>query len=119
MGPPETPASNQAAPRVSRKRKLGEQAPTPNVTQSFHRQRLDEAGNRDYYDPDQDIEQRRAVRRDYRDLSRELTGAKDLMPPSGSLATDLAPQILDQNFWLLARMASSRRSVAPTNCTPR
>ena len=77
MGPPQTPASDRATPRQNLKRKLGDRDARPNATQAMHQQQLDDVGNKDFYDPEQNMEQRRAVRRDYRDLSRELTGIND------------------------------------------
>lgn len=77
MPPPSklpTPASEEpTSERSSKRRRLGERDP-PNATQTAHQKRLDEAGDRAVYDPDQSIEERRAIRKEYRDLSRELTG---------------------------------------------
>ena len=81
MGPPNTVTSSGPTPRAGQKRKLADRAEQPNLTQSLHQQRLEEVAEKDLYDPDQDIEQRRALKRDYRDLSRELTGkGEDLAP---------------------------------------
>ncbi len=74
MGPPQATPSDRATPRPNRKRKLGERDGAPNATQAAHQQQLDDVGNRNFYDPEQSMEERRAVRKDYRDLSRELTG---------------------------------------------
>ena len=74
MGPPQTPASDRATPRQNLKRKLGDRDAPANATQAMHQRQLDDVGDTDFYDPEQSMEQRRALRRDYRDLSRELTG---------------------------------------------
>ena len=77
MAPPSklpTPASEEStSARASKRRKLGERD-APNAIQAAHQKRLDEAGDPSVYDPDQTIEERRAIRKEYRDLSRELTG---------------------------------------------
>ena len=74
MRPPPDSTLGRPTSRQNLKRKVSERDGSLNATQTIHRQRLEEAGNRDFYDPEQSMEQRRAVRRDYRDLSRELTG---------------------------------------------
>lgn len=81
MGPPDTHTSNGPTPRAGKKRKLANRAEQPILTQSLHQQHLEEAADKDLYDPDQDIEQRRALKRDYRDLTRELTGTGERRAP--------------------------------------
>lgn len=71
---PTTGSEEPTSGRASKRRRLGERD-APNETQAAHQKRLDEAGDRSVYDPDQTIEERRAIRKEYRDLSRELTGA--------------------------------------------
>lgn len=76
MDPPQltTPAPGaEVQPRSSKRRKLSERD-APNASQATHARRLAEAGDTEYYDPEQSIVERRAVRKDFRDLSRELTG---------------------------------------------
>ena len=77
MPPPpqmSTPSfTNYQSPRSSKKRKLGERN-APNASQTAHERELAEVGDRRFYDPDQSMEERRALRKDLRDLSRELTG---------------------------------------------
>lgn len=76
MGPPKlpTPASAEAlSPRANKRRRLGERA-APNASQMAHERELRELGNTQFYDPDQDMDERRAVRKGLRDLSKELTG---------------------------------------------
>lgn len=45
-----------------------------NGSQSAHMRRLQEVVDTDYYDPDQDIEERRAVRKNLRELTTNLNG---------------------------------------------
>ena len=78
MPPPQmsTPNSpNHDLPRSSKKRKLGERN-APNASQTAHERELAEVGDRRFYDPDQSMDERRAVRKDFRNLSRELTGTR-------------------------------------------
>lgn len=78
MPPPQTStlsSANHDLPRSSRKRKLGEHS-VPNASQTAHERGLAEVGDRRFYDPDQSMDERRAVRKDFRDLSRELTGTR-------------------------------------------
>ena len=81
MGPPQlatpTPGA-EAEPRSSKRRKLSERD-APNASQAMHARRLAEAGDTEYYDPEQSIVEKRAVRKDFRDLSKELTG---MSPPA-------------------------------------
>lgn len=53
-------------------------------TQALHNQILDDEGDRDAYDPDQDPEERRQVKKQYRELQRKLQGTCLLpfSPPS-------------------------------------
>ncbi|KAG8525854.1 uncharacterized protein KY384_000614 [Bacidia gigantensis] len=91
MGPPSTLAAERETPRPNLKRKLADRSGPQNATQTLHRQKLDEAGDSDYYDPEQSMEQRRALRKDYRDLSRELTDSRSeyLAPGSNGLIQTL------------------------------
>ena len=76
--PPPLPQASVAEATTSRrylKRKLADRDAPPSATQTLHRQRLEEAGNSEFYDPEQSMGQRRALRREYRDLTRELTGS--------------------------------------------
>ena len=78
MAPPRMPtpsSANEDSPRSSKKRKFGQRS-APNASQTAHERELAEAGDRRFYDPDQSMDERRAVRKDFRDLSRELTGTR-------------------------------------------
>lgn len=78
MPPPREPTSSSAnydSPRSSKKRKLGERN-AANASQTAHERELAGVGDRRFYDPDQSMDERRAVRKDFRDLSRELTGTR-------------------------------------------
>lgn len=67
-----TPDADPPSPRASKRRRVEEDA--PKASQVAHERELSRSGNTLYYDPDQDPEERRRVRKDLRDLSRELTG---------------------------------------------
>lgn len=76
MPPPQLPSPSSAdleTPRSTKRRKLGERD-APNASQTVHERKLAETGDKRFYDPDQSIDERRAVRKDFRHLSRELTG---------------------------------------------
>lgn len=80
MPPPQMPtpgSANYDSPRSSKKRKLGERN-APNASQTAHQRELAEVGDRRFYDPDQSMDERRAVRKDFRELSRELTGTRSM-----------------------------------------
>ena len=73
-----TPTSAEpSSPRSSKRRRLGERD-VPNPSQRAHQKELQETGNAQYYDPDQSMEERRAVRKEIRDLSKELNGEQRL-----------------------------------------
>lgn len=56
----------------NRKRKLQDVRTQP--SQARHRRELEERVDKDFYDPDQDEQERRAVRKGMRDLNKELNG---------------------------------------------
>ena len=70
-------SANYDLPRSSKKRKLGERN-VRNACHTAHERELAEMGDRRFYDPDQSMDERRAVRKDFRDLSRELTGTRHM-----------------------------------------
>lgn len=70
----EAEATHEAT-RASKRRRLSERD-APNPPDASFAAAADQPGNTSVYDPDQDINQRRAIRKDYRDLSRELTGRR-------------------------------------------
>lgn len=79
MPPPNLPTPTSAEPsssRPSKRRRLSERD-VPNASQVAHERELRQLGNIEFYDPDQDMDERRAVRKGIRDLSHELTGKKD------------------------------------------
>lgn len=63
--PPMSSASNK-------RRRVSEQV--PEQSQSTHQRRLRQVVDTDFYDPDQDPEERRAVRKGLRDLASNLNG---------------------------------------------
>ncbi|KAK4692249.1 non-structural maintenance of chromosomes element 4, partial [Lecanoromycetidae sp. Uapishka_2] len=86
MPPPQLPSPTLAdheAPRSSKRRKLSERG-APNATQAAHENRLAEVGDTQFYDPNQSIEERRAIRKDFRDLSKELTDSRNEFLAPGS-----------------------------------
>ena len=72
MAPPQRPTPDNTA-LSNKKRKLAERE-VPNASQAAHRRQLEEVGDSRFYDPNQSIAERRKVRKEYRDLSRDLTG---------------------------------------------
>lgn len=76
MSPQKLPTPTSAeppSPRSSKRRRLGERD-APNQSQIAHETELQESGSAQFYDPDQSMEERRAVRKGIRDLSKELNG---------------------------------------------
>lgn len=78
MQPPKIPtraSAEDGTQRAAKRRRLGERS-VPNASQAAHEKQLEEAGNHKCYDPNQSMEERRAVRKGIRDLSKELTGRR-------------------------------------------
>lgn len=65
------------SPHMNKRRKLSERD-APNASQIAHERELKELGNSQFYDPDQDMDERRAVRKGIRDLSKELAGENEV-----------------------------------------
>jgi non-structural maintenance of chromosomes element 4 len=63
--------SSAAIPSKKRKLQHVQQQPS----QARHRRELEERVDKDFYDPDQDERERRAVRKGMRDLNKELNGS--------------------------------------------
>ncbi|KAL8706171.1 MAG: hypothetical protein Q9201_000749 [Fulgogasparrea decipioides] len=102
MAPPKLPTPTSAedeTPRSSKRRRLGERG-IPNASQVAHDKELNKLGHTQYYDPNQSMAERRAVRKGIRDLSKELTEsrAEYLNPASDGLVRTLekANQIFGQ-----------------------
>ncbi len=69
-----TPTSAEpATPRTNKRRRL-EDRDARMSSQAVHQRELEEAADTQYYDPDQAPEERRAVRKGLRDLTRDLNG---------------------------------------------
>ena len=84
MPPPKLPTPGSAeftGPHSNKRRRLGDRD-APNVSQAALEHELSEIEDTRYYDPDQPMEERRAYRRDIRDLARELIG----LSPAGAHA---------------------------------
>lgn len=76
MAPPKIPTSGSGdplSPRGNKRRRLSERGAT-SASQVAHERELKELGNLQFYDPEQNMDERRAVRKGIRDLSKELTG---------------------------------------------
>jgi len=76
MPPPKLPTPTSiepATPRASKRRKLSERD-VPNASQVAHQKQLEEIDDIEHYDPNQSMEERRGIRKEIRDLSRELNG---------------------------------------------
>ncbi len=81
MAPPKLPTPTSiepATPRANKRRKLSERD-VPNVSQVAHQKQLEELPHKEHYDPDQSMEERRGIRKEIRDLSRELNGMLNLL----------------------------------------
>ncbi|KAL8843351.1 MAG: hypothetical protein Q9170_000209 [Blastenia crenularia] len=89
MQPPRRPSHapvENATPRAAKRRRLGERD-VPNASQVVHEKELEKLGHGQFYDPNQSMEERRAVRKGIRDLSKELTDSRSefLTPASNGL----------------------------------
>lgn len=69
---PEGSSSGSGSAILSKKRKLQDAQSQP--SQARHRRELEKRVDKDFYDPDQDEEERRAVRKGMRELNKELNG---------------------------------------------
>ncbi|KAI9832160.1 MAG: hypothetical protein M1819_004511 [Sarea resinae] len=83
MPPPQLPSNRAATPRTTKKRRLGDHDARL-ASQIAHERELEEAADTQFYDPDQDIEERRAIRKGLRDLTRELTESRSEYLAAGS-----------------------------------
>ncbi len=76
MQPPKLPMPavvEDGTPRAAKRRRLCERG-VPNASQVAHEEQLRDVGENKCYDPNQSMEERRAVRKGIRNLSKELTG---------------------------------------------
>ena len=76
MPPPKLPTPGSAEPtpsHMNKRRRLSERD-APNPGQSSQQEEVDPGEDLRYYDPDQSMEERRYIRKGYRDLARELIG---------------------------------------------
>ena len=72
MAPPTQPTPTSAS--GGKRRKLSGRGPSGLSSQATHQRRLQQVNDTDFYDPDQDEDERRRVRKGLRDLTRELNG---------------------------------------------
>ena len=70
---PTPSSSDRPAIQSNKRRKLGERSNVDPSQVAFQRQK-EQVDDKRYYDPDQPMQERRAVRKGIRDLARELTG---------------------------------------------
>jgi len=69
-----TPTSAEdSTPRTNKRRRL-EDRNAPLTSQDVHERELEEVVDTNFYDPDQDMQERRVVRKGLRDLTRDLNG---------------------------------------------
>jgi hypothetical protein len=66
-------SSSAASSSLNKRRKLGDRSQAL-PSQAVHRRELEERVNKQFYDPDQNQEERRATRKAIRDLAKELNG---------------------------------------------
>ncbi|KAI9850099.1 MAG: nuclear protein [Thelocarpon superellum] len=96
MGPPQAPtpgvdSSTAYMQRGAKRKRLDVVDDAPSASQMAHERELDEVADAQYYDPDQDMTERRAVRKALRDLTRDLSDsrAEYLAPGSTGLVDTL------------------------------
>ena len=75
------PASSQRSGAISKRQRLGDhsQHNLGTASQAVHQRRLRQVNDTDFYDPDQDPEERRRVRQGLRDLAKDLNGRLSLV----------------------------------------
>ena len=73
MAPPNRTLTETPA-RSSRKRKLADREAPIDPTQSRRQEALAKVTDKTQYDPEQSLEERREIRKDYRELYKGLTG---------------------------------------------
>ena len=82
--PSESRLLETSTPRAAKRRRLGERN-GQNASQLAHEQELDnlaQKGHTKFYDPNQSMDERRAVRKGIRELAKELTGMVENSEPS-------------------------------------
>ena len=104
-------SSATASASSNKKRKLGQALPS----QAVHRKELEERVDKQYYDPDQNEEERRATRKGMRELAKELNG-KSLRWLHAKMETNLV-QTHGQNTFSRTLRALYRHSLRQTNTT--
>ncbi|KAI9825134.1 MAG: nuclear protein, partial [Thelocarpon impressellum] len=91
--PPSRPALAQSGatptPQAGKRRRLAARDATPSATQAAHEQELEEVVDSQIYDPDQPMDERRAIRKGLRDLARSLNDSRaELMTPGSTGLVD-------------------------------
>jgi hypothetical protein len=69
-----TPATESSSATTNKRRRLTEQKGKAPQSQTAHEKQLEEVNDTEFYDPDQNPEERRAVRKGLRDLTKDLNG---------------------------------------------
>ncbi|EON64421.1 hypothetical protein W97_03652 [Coniosporium apollinis CBS 100218] len=94
MGPPKLPTPVSDTPRPSKRRRTGEHDVTLSV--DGHEQDAATLVDLKYYDPDQDEEERREVRKDMRSYQRELYDRRDeFLEPDNDGLVDYVNRMTD------------------------
>lgn len=93
MGPPRLPSTNEQ----SKRKRTVERDPPGDRTRRRRTVEPDEVGSDGEYDPDQDIEERRRVRKGLRDLSKSVTENRAEMITAGN--TGLKDTLNSANEW--------------------
>jgi hypothetical protein len=79
MAPPGIPAAGNSGPRTAKKRRLGEQGSSTAGRAFMEIGSAQGEGDLQYYDPNQDPEERRKVRQGLRENTRALHGERTLL----------------------------------------
>lgn len=76
LGPPgsSTPVTESSPGTANKRRRFAEHKGKAPQSQTAHEKQLEEVNDTQFYDPDQDPEERRAVRKGLRDLTKDLNG---------------------------------------------
>ena len=75
MPPPARSIQNGVvSERAEKRRRLADRDGSPLNSQVTHERELEDVIDSQYYDPDQDMDERRAIRKGLRDLNRDLNG---------------------------------------------
>ena len=68
--------SAEVSSRPNRKRKLADRDNPANASRDHQQEQLEKVTDKRHYDPEQSLQERRELRKDYRDLHKGLTGER-------------------------------------------